>query len=144
MKLTDRKNAKELDFEQDGYPVRYAIMDIKEGEKSLCYVSAKCYQIAQQEVTSPTGKKLIGYDVVFDWDVSGKENIKPEFKDGKCINSTLVMKVFTNFLECEKLADFANLLVLGLRAKKRIVTLKMFAVNILKRLNRGRIRRTVI
>ena len=76
MKLTDRKNAKELDFEQDGYPVRYAIMDIKEGEKSLCYVSAKCYQIAQQEVTSPTGKKLIGYDVVFDWDVSGKENIQ--------------------------------------------------------------------
>lgn len=119
MDYRSKQKVMELDFEKNGMPVRYGSLEIKDGKTLVCYVSAKCVKVGEREITLFNGRSATEYQVVFEWNQDGEEGIAPQFKDGECINSTNVMKLFTNYMECEKYVDFANYIILGQRAMEQ-------------------------
>ena len=87
---------------------KYGVMEIKDGDKIVAYVVAKCTVIKQTDY-SINGKKNSIFHIVFEWNPNGENNIAPIYDvNGNCINAVMTDKVFDNLTNCKKVTEELN------------------------------------
>ena len=87
---------------------KYGLMELKDGDKVIAYVAAKCIVVKHTEYNL-NGKKGSIYHIVFSWNPNGENNIEPIYdKDGNCTNSVMVDQIFDNALDCKKVVENLN------------------------------------
>ena len=103
---------------------KYGVMEIKDGDKIVAYVVAKCNIVKHTEYNL-NGKKGSIYHVVFEWNPSGESNIEPIYdKDGNCTNSVMTDIVFDSVKDCKKAVEDLNEQI----AKDEIKNAKIYEV----------------
>lgn len=89
--------------------IKYSIMELKENDKLIAYMVAKCYVIKEPDTYKKTADPNNTYEVVFEWEPNGKTDIVPIYdNEQNCVNSTKVACVFDKLKECKQKAEDLN------------------------------------